>query len=255
MSEIRLSRRKGFTFEDLTVDNTNGVYLMRVEKPSSPSLTTFEVTAPLRDGGEFFKNRYTHRDIKVTVGIHSDDIFKRRTLQRYVAENVLGKKGRLYFHDEPTLFYIAEVFEEIEEDDEDQFFTELTITFKCKPFLYSEIYDKYEFKNITNTSKFKVLNEGNHQADSLIIIDGTATSVSITLGDRAFNLKNVSGKVYVDTYEMVAYTINSNSVKESFLQNFTGKFPKIQKGFNDLMISGTGLNVNVTIDFYNTYIC
>ena len=255
MSEVRLSRRRGFTFEDLTVDNTNGVYLMGVEKPSSPSLSVFEVTAPLRDGGEFFKNRYTHKEIKVTVGIYDEDIFKRRALQRHVVENVIGKKGRLYFHDEPTLFYIAEVFEEVSEDDDDEFFTQLEITFKCKPFLYSETGYKYEYKNITSPCSFKLINDGNYQANPVITISGKATNVSITIGDRAFSLTNVNGTVYVDTYEMVVYTINKNQVKESFLANFAGKFPVIKKGVNDIRIAGTNMNVSVNVDFYNTYIC
>ena len=91
-------------------------------------------------------------------------------------------------------------------------------------------------------------------AKPMIKIEGTATRISITIADKAFSLSNVNGTVYVDVDNMNVYTI-LEGVKKSVLQSFLGSFPTIPTGSSNVVIDGEALNVTVTIDFANTYIC
>lgn len=254
MSGIRLSRCKGLTFGDITISNSdkNGVYLMRVEKPSTPTLNVVELTAPGRDGSVFLKDRYSNKDINVVIGIYKENIAERRETQRRIIGGLISREDKLYFHDEPKMYHIGEVFDEVSIDEQD-FFTEISLTFKCKPFIYSDN-TKTSWAGITSVVTKQITNTGNFIAKPMIKIEGTAKRISITIADKAFSLSNINGTIYVDVDNMNVYTI-SEGVKKSVLQSFLGLFPTIPTGSSNVVIDGEALNVSITIDFANTYIC
>lgn len=252
MGEVRLSRHKGFTFGGVEVNNTNGVFLTGVSKPSTPTLSRTDIVSPGMDGSRSYKNRYEDREISITISIYKEKIKDRREIQRTIIRGLLLKEDRLYFHDEPTLFYIGEVFDEITVAESD-FFTELTVKFKCEPFIYG-LSNVLPWTGIRVPIDKPITNSGNFDATPNFKIEGTATRINIAIGGYAFAISDVSGTIYVDVQNMTVYTI-VNGKKVSVLTRFTGLFPKIPIGDSVVKISGENLNVNVTMDYMNTYIC
>lgn len=252
MDGIRLSRCRGFTFGGIKVDNTNGVFLLRVEKPSSPLLETFEVVAPGKDGSDIHPSRYTNKIIRITIGILKDTIAERRAVQRKLLSAMIGESDRLYFMDEPRLYHIGKVVEEIT-CSETEFFTELTIPFVCDPFIYSDPIENKLIK-VTAPSTTYIYNDGNFVAKPVIKFEGSANRIQLTIGDRSMSLSKFSGTIYVDTKDMNVYRIE-NEIRKSELQKFSGKFVYIPKGKSKLMVGGEALNVTITLDYKHTYIC
>lgn len=251
---MRLSRSEGFTFGTIVVNNrdNNGVYLSGVEKPSTPTLTRYDVISPGVDGSTSYKNRYEDKKITLTVSIYKEKIEERRMVQRSITRGLLSGQDRLYFHDDPTRYHLAEVFDEVEVSEED-FFTELKFTFKCDPFIYdSDTSSKWT--GITSERIVTVVNNGNFEAFPIFKIEGVATNLTISIGGKAFSLSNIKAATYVDVKNMNVYIVE-NGTKKSTLQTFQGIFPKIPEGSNQMKISGTGLNVSVDVQFANTYIC
>lgn len=273
---IRLAREKGFTFGDLVVDNTNGVFLKRVSKPSTPTLSRFDIIAPGRDGSKSYKNRYLDQEIVVVIGIYKEDITERRQTQRSIIQKLLIGEDRLSFNDEPNLFHKAEVFDAIERDDEDEFFTDLEIKFKCSPFMYEKYDDfrdikvnratqivnavngiliKSQWDGITARTIKTISNNGNFETKPVIEITGTASRISFELNNAAFVIVNLNGSIFVDTENMNVYSYGPTSEKVSKLPQFSGRFLTIPVGDSSVVIDGTGLNVSVLVEYRNTYIC
>lgn len=169
MAGVRVSRRMGLTFGDINISNTenNGVYLVRVEKPSSPTLGRIDIISPGRDGSTSIKNRFLDREISVTIGIYNVDIIERRNIQRTITRGLILSKDKLYFHDEPTKYYIAEVFDEVTEDEQD-FFTELTFKFKCEPFIYDDE-SSASWTGIEAPTTKTIVNNGNFESKPIIL--------------------------------------------------------------------------------------
>ncbi len=272
-----LSRVKGFTFNGAVVDNSldNGVYLLDVNKDATAELLYTSFDIPKRDGTLTLENRYENKVITVTVGIYAVSVTERRSIERELIKNMIGTESRLIFLDEPTLFYMAKIYSGIARTEGDVF-TEIQISFLCMPFLY-ELYDdlrdytvnqlkmevdsldgilinKASWQNITGSTVKTITNSGNYKSLPVIEITGTASLLTMQINDNAFSIANINGTVYINCEKMICYTM-SGSVKTSFLQNFTGVFPVINAGENDVIIGGNNLNLmEITVEFPNTYI-
>lgn len=254
MAEIRLSRRRGLTFGTSIVDNKNGVYLLGVSKPSSPTLNVFEISAPGRDGEQLIPDKYFNKEITATIGIYHENIVTRRSIQRSITRGLLGKTDKLYFHDEPTLFHIGKVCDEITETEND-FMTELEVKFRCKPFIYEVPSNgPYKWEGVTGIVNSKIINDGNFDAKPVIHITGSATNVSVTISNYEFTIKDLVDEVYIDTENMNVYK-HVDGILTPIVSTFSGAFPIIPMGENDIKISGVEHNVSVFVDFLNTYIC
>lgn len=278
----KLTRVRGFAFNDVVVDNfkfdlLNNIYLISVNRNATPTKTRYDFIVPKRHGSQTFDNRYEDNYIDVVVGIYDSNIETRRTRQRTFLKSFIGINSMLIFLDEPTLFYNAEVIDSIETV-EGEIFTEITIHFKasfCKYELLGDANDIItnnanfitdEFDVITNSLAWEnisvltqkpITNNGNFEAMPLIeIFANTAcTSLTIDNGINSFTLSNlIAGEtIYVDTEKMIVYKI-VNSVKQSVMTRFTGQFITIPVGAGMITIKGTSFNVNVSVEFRNTYI-
>lgn len=252
MNGIVLDRARGFTFGGIKVDNTNGVYLLRVERPPSPSLEYFEIVTPGKDGSEVIPSRYENKSITVTIGIHKETITERREVQRKILTEIIGQEGELRFLDEPKLFHLAKSVE-MTTCNETEFMTEITIPFVCKPFIY-----EYPLINswvaVNKAITVDLFNKGNFVAKPIIKMEGSFNRLQLTIADKAMSLSAYNGTIYVDTENMNVYRIE-NGVKKSELSKFSGTFLTIPKGLSKFMIAGENLNVKVSLDYKHTYIC
>jgi phage-related protein len=278
----KLTRVRGFAFNDVVVDNhkfdlLNNIYLIDVVRNAAPLKTRFDFIVPKRHGSRTFDNRYEDNFIDVKVGIYDTNIETRRTRQRAFLKSFIGINSMLIFLDEPTLYYNAEVIDGIETV-EGEIFTEITIHFKasfCKYELLDDLNDvitdnlltitddltvitnSLEWAAISSTTLKTISNDGNFEASPIIeILANTAcTSVTIDNGINSFTLSNlIAGEtVYIDTEKMIVYTIVNNA-KVSAMTRFTGQFITIPIGDSTITIQGTSFNINVSVEFRNTYI-
>lgn len=278
----KLTRVRGFAFNDVAVDNLkfdllNNIYLIDVVRNATPVKTRFDFIVPKRHGSQTFDNRYEDNFIDVIVGIHDTNIVTRRTRQRAFLKSFVGITSKLIFMDEPTLFYNAEVIDSIGVA-EGEIFTEITIHFKasfCKYELLGDLNDtitdnlftvtdnltvltnSLEWPDISSQTANVISNNGNFEASPVIEIYANAacTSVIIDNGINSFTLSNLTAgeTVYVDTEKMIVYTVVDN-IKVSAMTRFTGQFLTIPVGNSTITVKGTSFNVNVSVDFRNTYI-
>ena len=271
-----LSRIHWFSFAGVKVTNLdfnlNTPKLVSVSKPASPKMECWEFNAPKRHGSRYSSNRYEDLNIKVTIGAQGT-AQERQSKITNLLEQWIGKEDKLIFSDRPNCFYKARFYDSVTTKDSGTF-TEITINFIasfCMYELYDDLRDylvndltmtadsigtlvcRATWQDITAYTSKVITNRGNFEAQPLIEISGTATLLTLEVNNKEFSISNLNGTVYVDTENMNVYKIVSNK-KVSVLPQFQGEFPTIAPGENNVFIGGTNLNLDITIDFKNTYI-
>lgn len=245
----------GMTFCNVKISNKDGnignYKLLEVDKPCSPNMTYHEFVAPKRNGSKRYENRYEDLIIKVVIGVSGNTIDRQTKITNLLCQWI-GKEDKLIFDDRPNLFYKAKFFKSCTSDN-DGVFTKLTITFIASFCMYELLANNSEWIGITANTTKQISNQGNYKAQPIIKLSGVATQLTLKINNEAFSIANLSGIIYIDSENMIVYTMNNN-VKVSSLLQFTGVFPTIEPGVNDVVISGTALNLSIIIDFKNTYI-
>lgn len=274
---IKLHRAKGFIFNNVVVNNTDNIFLLDVKRNATSIKTRYDFIVPKRNGSKTYNNRYEDNYIDVVIGVYKVDIEARRAKQRTLLENMIDVNSKLIFLDEPSLFYNAEVVDAIEVS-EGEMFTEITIHFKasyCKYELLDDLNDlivnnmfqsvddltilvnTLQWTNINTLTNKTVVNNGNFEAAPIIELTANTncTSVTISNGINSFTLQNLlAGEaIYIDTEKMVVYKI-AGDAKQSIMTRFTGQFITIPTGTNTITINGQSFNINISIDYRNTYI-
>lgn len=271
-----LSRIGWFSFAGVKVTNLdfnlNTPKLISVSKPSSPKMDYWEFNAPKRHGSSYSANRYEDLTIKITIGFYGTAEERQIKITNLLAQWV-GKEDKLIFSDRPNCFYKARFYDSCTSKDSGTF-TEVTITFIASYCLYGLYGDMRDYlvsnltmicddigclvnralwENITGYTAKQLENKGNFESKPLIELNGTADSVVMQICNEAFSISNLSVTTYIDCENMNVYKID-NDKKVSLLPQFQGVFPTIQPGIVDVIISGTNLNLDVTVDYRDTYI-
>lgn len=271
-----LSRIHWFSFAGVKVTNLdfnlNTPKLVSVDRPSSPKMTYWEFNAPKRHGSTYGQNRYDDIDIKVIIGFNGT-AEQRQTAITNLLSKWIGKEGQLIFADRPSAFYKARFFDSVTSKDSGTF-TEITITFIASYCLYGLYGDMRDYlvsdltmicddigclvnralwESVTGYTSKQLENKGNFETKPVITLEGTADLLLMQIGNEAFSISNLNVTTYVDCENMNVYKME-NDKKVSLLPQFQGIFPTIQPGIVDVIISGTNLNLDVTIDYRDTYI-
>ena len=273
---IKLSRVGGFSFAGVTVDNTDDIYLLDVDKDATPELRYTEFIVPKKHGSSRYDDSYADREISVVIGVYANTKEERKAKIRNLIAPMLSKEGKLIFADEPTLFFDAKIYNAIPTK-ETNIFTELTIIFNASPFMYglygdgrdliiNETYNliienmngvlinKALWADVTTNTFKQLINEGNYETLPIIAITGTAQKISLAFDNDAFAFVDlVDETLFIDTEKMIVYSLNG-AKKVSRLTSFNGEFPKIHTGINDVVISGTNFNVDIQVEYRNTYV-
>ena len=271
-----LSRIGWFSFAGVKVTNLdfnlNTPKLVSVDRPSSPKMTYNTFTAPKRNGASYYKNRYEDLYIKVTIGVHGTQQERQQKITNLL-QQWIGREDRLIFADRPNLFYKARFFDSVSTKDSGTF-TEITISFiasYCMYELHSDLRDhvvndltmilddlgalvcRATWQGITSYTTKTITNSGNFESQPLIELTGAATLITLEVNNKEFSIANLNGTIFIDTENMNVYKMNGDK-KVSVLPQFQGQFPTIAPGENNVFIGGNSLNVDITIDFKNTYI-
>ena len=232
----------------------------------------WEFNAPKRHGSVYGSNRYTDNEIKVVIGFNGT-AQERQTKITNLLSQWVGKEDKLIFSDRPNCFYNARFFDACTSKDSGTF-TEVTISFiasYCMYELYDDLRDykvndltmilddlgalvcRATWQGITEYTTKTINNGGNFEAQPLIEINGTAKLITLEVNNKELSIANLSGTIFIDTENMNVYKMNGDK-KVSVLPQFQGQFPTIAPGENNVFIGGNSLNVDITIDFKNTYI-
>lgn len=257
-----LSRIGWFSFAGITVTNLDfdlaTPKLVSIDRPCSPTMQYDEFTAPYRHGSRYYDNRYDDLEIKVVIGFNGTATERQAKITNLL-QQWIGKEDKLIFADRPNLFYKARFYKSVTSKDSGTF-TQITITFIASFCLYELNYDETDFNNdipiraiYTSSGTYPIRNHGQVEAHSVIEITGVASNVILTFRDAGFNLSNLDGTVYIDSEDMVVYSLNENNKKVSKMLNFKGKFPMIVVGDSNLTVSITG-TATIKLRFRNTYI-
>lgn len=257
------SKIGGMSFCNVSINNNDGdirtYKLLDTDRPSSPTMTYRDYVVPGRHGSRRYDDRYEDIIIKVVIGVSGNSIEKQNKITQLLRQWI-GQEGKLIFNDRPRLFYTAKFFDSCTPDNEG-IFTKLTITFIASFCMYELNYDETDFTDelpvratITNTGTAATTNYGNFECNPIVEISGTATLAIITVNDTQFSVANISDAVFIDTENMIVYTI-ANGKKVSKLTDFQGLFPKIKIGENTITVGGTNVNTITKVKYRNTYIC
>ena len=118
------------------------LYLKTNNRPLLPQKRENKLTIPGRNGAYDFGNgKYdeTIIDVTFTYKGKGETLKKQRANTLQTARSVaqwLKNKGVLRFYDEPTRYYIAEIYNNIDMNFLNFTLLELNIVFKCEPFAY-----------------------------------------------------------------------------------------------------------------------
>lgn len=237
-----------------------------------PQKRQSEEIIPKRHGSIKFDNGYADRIIEVECYFLENGYENRRQIIRDIAL-WLATSGQLIFDDEPEKYYDAEIISNVGVSIDAAFDT-FSLNFICKPFakstylnedivldsdivLYSNVPLGYDLINnfyVTGNRNGIVNNLGTFEAELFFEITGTATSLTLATDSDSFTIKNITQKTYIDSENMRVYTIDVPVKKVNKLADFTGTFPKLKPGENNIAVSGVNLNCNIFFNYRNTYL-
>lgn len=268
---------KGFTFANIHSSEYE-LYVRSDNRTITPSPRRKSIIIPEKHGTiDFYNNTYDVRNITMHLSLVKKTMEDLRQQARDIAE-WLTKDGILIFDDEPDKAYRAKVYHNIDIE-EIGAYGKSKVTFTCQPFAYMVVdtgedltwdeadfpwitdipwsmVDDYRFKTTLNRS-FTFNNPGTKEIDFRspqgskfnIIITGSWATLTLTLNNKqlSYNQAVNNGTVIIDNVEMeVDYNgVNKLNVVSGDLATFLEVLP----GNNTLNVTGTGLNITVTIDF------
>lgn len=272
MGKERISRIEDFSFAGTNLKRTPLAFLQDVDRSLTPEKDFSEYKIPSRDGSYIFENSYERLKIKVKIRIKALKP-ERPKIYRQLISPWLNIDGALIFDDEPDKFYKARILNSIGYEERD-YFDEITITFLCEPFKYQIHGDardlitaqatmqtssanittnKDSFVNIKVPKSVFITNQGNTIAKPIIRLIGTATLLTIKVMEFACSIANVNNEeIFIDCEKMIVYKKNGTQ-KLNRLGDFTGRFPEIVTGRNDIAFGGNGLNISVEFIYRSTF--
>lgn len=268
---------KGFTFANIHSSEYE-LYVRSDNRTVTPSLRRKSIIIPQKHGTiESDNNTYDIRNITMHLSLVRKTMEDLRQQARDIAE-WLSKDGLLVFDDEPDKAYKAKVYHNIDID-ETAAYGKSKVTFTCQPFAYMVVDtgedltwdeanfplmtdipwnmgDSYSF-TATSNRNFTFDNPGTKEINFRspqgskfdIIVTGSWTTLTLTLNGKQLNYNQAvsNGTMTIDNVEM---EVNLNGVnKLSAVTGDLATFLEVIPGNNVINVSGTGLDIEVTIDF------
>lgn len=267
----------GFEYNNIASDSYN-LICKSVNRPLLPAQRPRMVEIQGKSGVfDFGGGDYLTRQIVMHIAYKGNDYTELRQRARDIAAWLsIGKWSRLIVNDESDKFYLARIIEAIDLETLNRI-GEADIIFECQPFAY-QVVDSgdidstwdgadypwlinvpwivtYSFAATSNTS-FAFNNPGTvaigkdspQGSKSQIKVVGSWSTLSLLLNGKTLTYTTAgSGELIIDNVYLEVTLDGQN--KLSVMDGDLDSFLPITVGENTIQISGTGLNVNVTIDF------
>lgn len=260
--------------------NSLGLICEVIYRPILPPMQQKTISISGKSGViDFGNNKNNITKIQVYIGFDSDDEMDLRMKAREVAKWLYSDNwGKLILWDEPDKYYLARIYNETNLD---SFINlgEAILEFECQPFAYQAIdtgddptWDEADFPwiieipwNIVESYKFKATgsrtftfyNPGTKEINfkspqgtkSNIIISGSFASLMLSMNGRTLNYNEAvsNGIVIIDNIEMEVELNGQN--KLDAISGDLATFLEVLPGLNTISVDGTGLNIDITLDF------
>lgn len=258
--------------------STLDLYLKSKSRPILPAIPDTYTQVAGRAGSYLTQQQAADRIIQVQFTSNNADLPSMRVSNRKIAAWLHTKERvRIIFDDEPDKFYYGKVDGVV---DFEQFAASgvLMVTFRCQPFAAMVIstgadltweaanlpwctaipwamVDAYRF-TATGATSFAFTHLGTQElsyqspkgSQSKIIITGSWTTLSLELNGKTLDYTaSGAGTLIIDSANMEVTLDNVNKLDE--LEGDIDSFLTIEPGENTIEITGTGLDVTVTLDF------
>ncbi len=261
--------------DDLLQDEGIDV-LLNSEEPALPALRNLSVTVPGRHGAYDFGAYFEPREFTLNVAFKRQDYADlkrdiRKLNRRFVDDYGRPKTVKLRFGDEVDKYYNARLSQAVPvERAAERGFLTLGLT-AYDPFAYSVVESDevvwgsevvtFEWNyllgmggtgggfTITSPQTIPIYVDG-ESLRPVIEINGTANGLTISANGKSFKLPNFSTTKWVIDGEN--YFVKRNGVED--LAAMTGDFIELLHGDNNVQISGTAMNFELTIKYRDKYI-
>ena len=256
-----------------------GLICQSVSRPILPAMRPQLVEIYGKSGVyDFHNNDYGTRQITMHIAYMGESYQDLRSRAREIAEWLNTRQwSKLIINDEPDKYYLARVYGPVNLETLYRS-GQADIAFECQPFAYMvantgsdptweeadfpwltdlpwNMVKSYQF-SATGVVVFAIKNPGTQEigADSPqgskfdIIIAGSWTTLSLSMNGKILIYTEAgSGELIIDSVEMEVKLngVNKLSVIDGDIDSFLTVLP----GNNIITVSGSGINVNVTIDF------
>lgn len=232
-----------------------GVRLHSKVIPESPNIEVIDTTN-INKRKVFIDTNFTHRDMEVKLVVVEQTKEEFRAKLTMLA-NMLKGKFNLKFKDNPSQVYkdvhlSSEITPEVVTNN--VFILSLKLT-AFDPFRYATEEQVVETDGIVSSRTLAIFNEGNYVAKPIVILEGSADKVNISIGGKTLSYINLvdSAKIEIDNSQ---YTVINKAVGRDInaLANWRDNFIELQSGNNEIKITGDNLDLKVTIKFKNTFL-
>lgn len=267
-----------FEFDEISSEIFD-IVCKSIKRPLMPAMKTKTVNINGQSGVyDFGENEYEPFILTMSIAYVGDSLIDIRSKARDIASWLKTNKwSKLIIGDEPDKYYLARVANEADLETL-KTLGQANIPFICQPFAYmtvdtgedltwnqadfpwiTDVYwnmsEAYTFKTTSNKN-FTFNNPGTRKTNyrspqgskSLIKINGSWTTLNISMnGNTLTYTQSSSGELIIDNVGMEAALDGTNAL--SAIDGNIEEFLEITPGDNIISISGTGINVEVTIDF------
>lgn len=256
-----------------------GVYFRSINRPLLPPMRSKTKIINGSSGAyDFGDNDFNPAKIEIRIAYVPTDYVEREQRKREIAAWLSSNTWqRLILGNEPDKYYLAKIYNQV---DLDSFMAsgEASVTFECQPFAYMIVgtgedltWEQADFPWITDmpwimseaytftatgTKNFTFNNPGTKEINfrspqgskSLIKVNGAWTTLSLSMNGKTLSYNKVSsGELVIDNVEMEIELNGANVLAD--ITGALADFLVIKPGDNIISVSGTGLNITVTIDF------
>lgn len=234
-----------------------------VKRPLLPSAKVRRVELPGISGVYDFDEKdteYNMRPLTMKIQYIGTSYEELRTRARQIAAWLgTGTWSELRIHDEDDKYYLAKVTGEIDLESLWESGT-ADIEFDCQPFAYSVDEEVEEFKvdgltnhDFTNPGTRLINYKSPQGSKSKIKIVGAWTTLSVSMNGKTLGYPEAgNGTLIFDNVEMECTLGGVN--KFSVLTGDVDTFLKIIPGDNTLTINGTGLDLDVAVEYIPLWI-
>ncbi|NLD49342.1 MAG: phage tail family protein [Clostridiaceae bacterium] len=267
----------GLKFNNKHSYNDYGLLIKSINRPiSEPKLITEEIESAdsAFDFSEINSDKrikYKDKIITVTFAIKERNSANLRVKAREISRWLNCGEKQLTFDDESGMYYFAKLNNKIDLETQITVLQQFTVQFKCRPYAYSTVQSNeqiqfgqglqfgYNFMfdmtptvfNINTPSTISLYNSGDY-VKPVIIITGTASTIKLSCGGKTLSYNSVltTGQTLAIDCAKYRATVNSSNANNAI----SGNYFEFENGSNILTVSGTNLNINLTIVFRYTYL-
>ena len=238
-----LSKEKGISFNNFSVENKNGYYLVDVSIPLKPEQTYTAQYLPGRSETVYGSGGYKDILINVSVGIRYKGLEDRTNKINAIIKAWCFTESKLRLKHN-AYYYVGKILDEVSISEEG-FYTILTFPFICKPFMYSQEHQE------TISTTTQVDYKGDYKCQPIFKFSSTGTH-TITCNGESFTLTCNGKNITVDCNKCIVYYDDVTNAMEQFEGDMITFNPN---SINTITWNGTDDSTAPTLNYQDISLC